>query len=185
MDQVTQHNNVFFQEKNATYAYIYNFNELSRFWITTPTFSFDSHGDSNKGWLLLVKQRHFNRKPKKLVVNLTHLHTNSKIVIRPSKEYRERLITSFEDATSIFSDGSFVLEHAVTMHQKRPVPKVRPVESYTDDELLQIIHARTMERVGDYRGPKPAPIDMTNVIDLDQIRQVKFDDSLIEKVLAA
>lgn len=183
--EVTQYNNVFVREKHATYATIYDFREIDRFVIFTPTFSFDSHETNSAGWYLSVNQRHFHGSPGKLVVKLVHVSTKSKVVIRPSAEFRGRLITSMQDVRDIFTDGMFTLEHAVTLHQKRIVPKVRGIESYSDEELLQVLYTRTMERVGDYRGPKPAPIDFSNVIDLDQIRRIKFDDSIIEKVLAA
>ena len=182
---VTQYNNAFIREKFCTYAIVYNFRELDRFFIDTPTFKFDSYKDTSAGWYLSLKQRHYHKKPGKIVVKLVHLASNSKIMIRPAAEFCNRLITSMDDVCDVFTGGMFIIEHTHTMYQKRVEPKVRGIESYSDEELLQMLHSRTMSRLGDYRGPRPKPIDLTNVVDLDEIRRIKFDDSVIDKVLAA
>lgn len=182
---VTQYNNAFIREKFCTHAIIYNFRELDRFFIDTPTFKFDSYEGTSGGWYLSVKQRHYHKKPGKIVVKLVHLASNSKIMIRPAADFSNRLITSMDDVCDIFTGGMFTLEHTHNLYQKQVVPKVRDIDSYSDEELLQILHSRTMSRLGDYRGPKPRPIDLSNVVDLDEIRRIKFDDSVIDKVLAA
>jgi hypothetical protein len=68
--------------------------------------------------------------------------------------------------------------------------QVPSMSAFTDAELLEELHRRTMERLGDYRGEENEPdridwrdMDLDNVIDLDAVRKIRFDSDMVRRIL--
>ena len=58
--------------------------------------------------------------------------------------------------------------------------------AFTDEELLAEVHRRTMSALGDYRGPKNRePVTLDNIINLDDVKRIRFDEERLRAVLAA
>jgi hypothetical protein len=57
---------------------------------------------------------------------------------------------------------------------------------FTSEELLAEVHRRTMAAIGDYRGPKHRePVTLDNIINLDDVKRIRFDEERLRAVLAA
>jgi len=173
------------RNRYVTYIKIKDFDQLPRFFINTPHFSFDSH-DNTTGWRLDVKQRWYANTPGKLVVRLTHESTanHGGIKIRIDKNSLGKRIETVEDVAELFA-GVFDLVHAGTVVQ---MPKA--IGSYTDEELLAEVSRRTRARLGDYRGPKTIrtideTVDIDNVVEFTKIREVKYDEGKLLNILVA
>lgn len=64
-----------------------------------------------------------------------------------------------------------------------PVPSL---DAFTDEELLAEVHRRTMAAIGDYRGSKRRdPVTLDNIINLDDVKRIRFDEERLRAVLAA
>lgn len=171
----------FNRERYVTHAYIRDLTKLPRFWINTPTFSFDSHAD-NPGWILSCKQRHHNGRPGKLVIKLVHEsdRVRSEVKIRPSNHNLHRVVGTEADFIEVFGDD-FVIETEVTGRQVH-----RPMRDYTDEELLIELRKRSEARLNGWR-PRRRVVDHSNVIDLEEIRQnlPVLDEERLARILAA
>jgi hypothetical protein len=173
------------RNRYVTYVQIKDFNQLPRFFINMPHFSFDSHGVTT-GWRLDVKQRWYANTPGKLVVFLIHEPTakHGGIKIRIDKNSLGKRIETVEDVAELFA-GAFDLVHASTVVQ---MPKA--LGSYTDEELLAEVSRRARARLGDYRGPKKLrtideAVDIDNVIEFTKVREVKYDQEKLQSILVA
>lgn len=173
--------NWFHRERYTTRAYIRDLRKIPRFVIDTPTFRFDSHAD-NPGWMLSCKQRHFNGNPGKMVIKLVHEdhRIRSTVTIRPSKHDLHRMVETEDDFVEVFQ-GDFMVETDVVARQVH-----RPVSSYTDEELLAELKRRSDARLEGWR-PRRKVTDLSNVIDLEQIRQnlPVLDEERLARILAA
>lgn len=175
------HQNWFQRERYTTRAYIRDLRKIPRFVIDTPTFRFDSHAD-NPGWMLSCKQRHFNGNPGKLVIKLVHENhrVRSTVTIRPSNHNLHRVVETEDDFVEVFQDD-FMVETDVTARQVH-----RPMSAYTDEELLAELKRRSDARLDGWR-PRRKVTDLSNVIDLEQIRQnlPVLDEERLARILAA
>lgn len=182
--EFTKMNNVITRDKYSTYVKITNFSELPMFWIDTPTFKFNSHNNGN-GWELRIKQRWYGSYVGKTSVCLTKANSHPGdhgIRIRLRGDSAKIRIQSIEDVISMF-EGEFELVHSYTLTMSLPKTPITDISSYSDEELLQEVHKRTMARLGDYRGATDTKVDYSNVIDLDSVRRIVFDDSAVMRLL--
>ena len=187
---VTTGQNLFVKDKYVTYVTITNFKEIPKLWIDTPTFKFDSYVNSDE-WKLCIKQRWFGSHIGKTTIRLVrrgaHQHEPG-IQIRLGKDATKIRLQSFDDVIAMF-DGHFELVHSFVMTMRKPVTPVvvteQTIDSYSDEELLAEVHRRTMSRIGEYRGDSSTPLfDFSNVVDLDSVRRIVFDDSAIMRLLS-
>lgn len=60
------------------------------------------------------------------------------------------------------------------------------LSGFSSEELLAEVHRRTMEAIGDYRGSKRMePITLDNIVNLDDVKRIRFDESRLQEILAA
>jgi hypothetical protein len=200
----------FNRERHVTHAYIRDLTKIPRFWIDTPTFRFDSHAD-NPGWMLSCKQRRYNGRPGKLVIKLVHEsdRVRSEVKIRPSNHNLHRVVETEADFIEVFG-GDFMIETDVIARQTHQplnaypserllkelndrgielttdVSAVPTIDSLSDEELLAELKRRSEARLDGWR-PRRRVVDLSNVIDLEEIRQnlPVLDEERLARILAA
>lgn len=169
------------REHYKTTIVITDFAQLPQFFINTPSFQFDSHNNT-AGWRLDVRQRWYANRPGKLTMKLIHgsYKDGEGIRIRIAGDAVKHRIATVEDVAALF-EGEFDIIHSGKMNI---VPRVRKLDSYSDEELLAELTKRSLARLNGYRGPQPV-FDLSNVIDIDSIRQRDYDDTKLDEILAA
>lgn len=72
----------------------------------------------------------------------------------------------------------------VTVQTERRTPYHVERKLHRPEELLAEVHRRTMADIGDYRGPKQRqPVTLDNIINLDDIKRIRFDEDRLRAVL--
>lgn len=90
------------------------------------------------------------------------------------KDLREGLATLARDNANMMEDP---------INRETAVISPR-LDGFTDEELLAEVHRRTMAAIGDYRGPKQRqPVTLDNIINLDDIKRIRFDEDRLRAVL--
>jgi hypothetical protein len=171
--------------RHQTYVKITKFQELPRFWINSPTFNFDSHGDTTD-WSLFINQRHYDNTVRNTVVQLFHGHkcNGESVKIRLTGVSGKTLIRTFDDVVAMF-EGDFDIVHAHELVMVTKQKTQASLNQFSDQELLAEVHRRTMASLGDYRGPKKIREDvLSNIIDFESIsRRVEFDQNRVLEIL--
>ena len=205
--------NIIDKERYKTFVRVSEFKELPRFTVETPHFTFDSHGNT-EGWHLDVRQRWYGTSPGKLSIKLFHgkYQDGEGIRIRIAQQAVNKRIECLADVAELFDhDAVFIHSGKVSQmprhndsalvrrvrelelevaHLDRELansmsPKVTSLDDFSDEELLAELNQRVMNRLDGYRGPRPQKPLLDNVIDIDSIKKVQYDDTKIMQLLAA
>jgi hypothetical protein len=173
--------NWFDQERYVTRALVRDLTLIPRFVINTPGFQFDSHA-ADPGWMLSCKQRHYKGLPGKLSIRLIHSDPSVRttVMIRPSNHNSHAVVASEADFVQVFRHD-FTVETEVIARQVH-----RPLAAYSDDELLAELRRRVDARLDGWK-PRARVVDLSNVINLDQLRQehTALDEDRLSRILAA
>lgn len=174
--------NELWHEKHQVNVVIRDFIALPRLILKSSTFTFDSWNTGlEHGWYMLIKQRHFNQTPTKLIVVLKKKNcNNTKIVLRFPSTANNSLITSIDSVVALFSEGGVrslnidtfqpIIENNTQFETSEVFFASRGIESYTDEHLLQILQQRSLKRQEQFkRTYKPKAVEIKTIQQLDNV----------------